>query len=181
MSVVGHNDVNPVSTCPGFNVIAYTESNFNKSVVYDDVAKYDEAFTTEEQVNRLSKKIIKETEGATGPLLSLAEKLKGAFAQTDPITGEQKIPTPTELLQDARDYEQFKEESLKNLTQIEKEITKAITENGLDDALRDASNAIKTALESELNITENATIKSRKNLLNANATYNSIAGWEDLP
>lgn len=180
MSVVGHNDINPVSTCPGFDVIQYTESNFGKSIVYDDVSKYAEAFTNEEQVNRLSKKIIKETEPLEGPLQNIAESLKSKFEQTDPVTGELKIRSPAELLQDAENYEQFKLKSIQLGKDIESTISKAIGETGLDDKLRDAASSIKQALEGELKIAEDAALESRKNLINSGKIYNN-AQWEDLP
>lgn len=179
MSVVGHNDVNPTSSCPGFNVIQYTESNFGKSVVYDNISKYAEAFTNEEQVNRLSKKIIKETEPLQGPLQNIAESLKNKFEQTDPVTGELKVRSPAELLKDAENYEEFKSKSLQLGKSIEQTVNDAIGKTGLDDKLRDAANAIKQSLEGELKIAEDAALESRKNLINSGKIYNNST-WEDL-
>lgn len=180
MSVVGHNNINATSSCPGFDVIQYTESNFGKSIVYDDVSKYIEAFTNEEQVNRLSKKIIKESEPLQGPLQNIADALKNKFEQTDPLTGELKVRSPAELLKDAENYEEFKLKSIKLGKDIEKTVGDAIGKTGLDDKLRDAANAIKQSLEGELKIAEDAALESRKNLINSGKVYNN-SKWEDLP
>ena len=174
---VSHRDVNPSSTCPGFDVTTYVSGKYNLSTIYDNFTTYLEAFTDEESVNRLSQRIVKESAPLIGALKNLGDELAQKFAVTDPATGEEKKPTSAELLRSASDYDTLKAQAQTLSRELDQTIQSTIETNNFTDQFRDAANAIKGELETNLGGIENRLLKARSNLMNNGFKFTDGSGW----
>ena len=159
--VLSHKEIDPNSTCPGFDVTSYVSGKFNRTSVYTDAKERTDALTPEEMVNR-KPTTIRESSSSTIESAPDAQALVDADNDT--------TITEDNLNKKALEYDKLERKLLSSQREL----------NGLKKELAQKSNSGNTAtlisriekLENDVDARRIAVNKSRQDLMNNGYTYN---------